>query len=165
MHSINYLEIESIRSLAKQKANIIVRMSSNINMIQRRCGNVSKTTIVSSLIIDGETITSENEIAETLNSHFVTVGPDLARKLLPSNATCSEYVTPCGRKFIFKKLNSNDVFRLLSSVKESKTAGLDTIFAKLVKDAANVTVVSLTTYLFNSSLASGIFHLIICSML
>ena len=71
----------------------------------------------------------------------------------------SVVITPSQDKFMFKEIKFSAVFKILSSVKESKTAGLDKISAKLVKDTESIIAPSLTI-IFNKSLTYGIFQMI-----
>jgi hypothetical protein len=53
-------------------------------------GKGSKTTNVSTLKIDEETITGDKNIAEAFNSFFVSVGPSLSKSLPESQKSYSD---------------------------------------------------------------------------
>ena len=50
-------------------------------VINKVLDKATPSTEISSLEVGGKTITNEKDIAESLNHHFVTVGPKLASKL------------------------------------------------------------------------------------
>ena len=126
----------------------------SVNLIR---GKGSKTTNVSTLKIDEETITGDKNIAEAFNSFFVSVGPSLSESLPESQKSYSDYVQhPIHNTFSFSEVSENDTLKLLCGLKESKAAGPDKINAKLVKDSAEVICPTLTK-IFNRSLQQGIF--------
>ena len=50
-------------------------------VINKVLDKATPSTEVSTLDVEGRTITKEKDIAETLNHHFTTIGPKLASKL------------------------------------------------------------------------------------
>ena len=114
-----------------------------VNLIR---GKGSKTTNITSLEVEEETITGDKNIAEALNSFFANVGSSLSKEL--------QYSTQ--NAFTFDEVSENDTLKLLCSLKESKSTGPDKINARLVKDSAEVICPTLTK-IFNSSLQQGIF--------
>ena len=126
----------------------------SVNLIR---GKGSKTTNVSTLKINEETITGDKNIADAFNSFFVSVGPSLSENLPESEKSYSDYVQhSIYETFSFSEVSENDTLKLLCGLKESKAAGLDKINAKLVKDSAEVICPTLTK-IFNRSLQQGIF--------
>ena len=93
----------------------------------------SGTTAISELK-DGDTIVKgQNQIAEKLNEHFVSIGPKLASKLM----------------------SEESMLRSLKMLKSGKVPGPDGVPTNLVKDAAKFIAKPLAT-IFNASLAKGI---------
>ena len=52
-------------------------------VINKVLDKATPSTEISSLDVEGITITKEKDIAEALNRHFTTIGPKLATKLEP----------------------------------------------------------------------------------
>ena len=125
-----------------------------VNLIR---GKGSKTTNITSLEVEEETVTGDKNIAEALNSFFVNVGPSLSKELPESQNTYAGYLQYSTHiAFTFDGVSENDTLKLLCSLKESKSTGPDKINARLVKDSAEVICPTLTKS-FNSSLQQGIF--------
>ena len=126
----------------------------SVNLIR---GKGSKKTNVSSLRIEDETITGDENIAEAFNSFFIDVGPSLAKDLPECEKSHVDYMHYSGQNtFTFSEVSENDTFKLLCGLKESKAAVPDKINARLVKDSAEIICSSLTK-IFNRSLQCGIF--------
>ena len=130
-------------------------MWKNVNQLR---GKGSKTTTISSLEVEGETVSTYSEIpvAETVNTYFVNVGPSLSQDLASGDTDFANYVTPATSIFKFNEISLDDVFRLLFDIKCSKASGPDKISARLIKDSAKVIAPSLTI-IFNCSLSTGVF--------
>ena len=125
-----------------------------VNLIR---GKGSKTTNITSLEVEEETITGDKNIAETLNSFFVNVGPSLSEKLPESQNNYADYLQYYAHNaFTFDEVSENDTLKLLCNLKDSKSTGPHKINARLVKDSAEVICPTLTK-LFNRSLRQGIF--------
>ena len=125
-----------------------------VNLIR---GKGSKTTSITSLEVEKETVTGDKNIAEALNSFFVNVGPSLSKELPESQNTYADYLQYSTQiAFTFDEVSENDTLNLLCNLKESKSTGPDKINARLVKDSAEVICPTLTK-IFNSSLQQGIF--------
>ena len=67
-----------------------------------------------------------------------------------------EFVNPSGLRFTFTEVKQQQILKIVKSLKSSKSAGLDEIPPRLIKDAAEELVVPLAM-LINSSLQSGSF--------
>ena len=125
-----------------------------VNLIR---GKGSKTTNITSLEVEKETVTGDKNIAEALNSFFVNVGPSLSKELPESQNTYADYLQYSTQiALTFDEVSENDTLKLLCNLKESKSTGPDKINARLVKDSAEVICPTLTK-IFNSSLQQGIF--------
>ena len=101
-------------------------------------GKGYKTTTISILEVGGETVSTDSEIAETLNTYFVNVGPNFSQDLASGDADFANYVTQATSMFKFNEISLDDVFRLLFDIKCSKASDPDKISARLIKDSAKV---------------------------
>ena len=99
---------------------------------------------------------SQKQIADTFNTFFNNIGPQLAKNLPKINKTPESYVTLTNFSFEIKTVSITEVFNLLSTIKTSKATGHDRISPKLLKDSADVIAPSLG-YIFNQSILTGTF--------
>ena len=125
--------------------------------INQLIGKKSKTTCISLLKLDDNTVVTDDEnIAHTLNNYFVGVGPNLSSLLPNSNAKVSDYVVKGNKSFNFTEISYDKVYSMLLNIKKSKSPGSDKITAKLVTDAADV-IAPFLTNIFNQSTSLGVF--------
>ena len=125
--------------------------------INQHIGKKSKTTCISLLKLDDNTVVTDDEnIAHTLNNYFVGVGPNLSSLLPNSNAKVSDYVVKGNKSFNFTEITYDKVYSMLLNIKKSKSPGSDKISAKFVTDAADV-IAPFLTNIFNQSTSLGLF--------
>ena len=77
-------------------------------------------------------IGNSNEISNTFNEHFATIGPKLACKI-PSTRCLNNFPVNFN-KFSFRPATSSIVFTLLNRLSKTKSTGLGNIFAKLIRE-------------------------------
>ena len=81
-----------------------------VNLIR---GKGSKTTNITSLEVEKETITGNKNIAEALNSFFVNVGPSLSKELPESQNNYADYLQYFTQNaFTFDEVSENDTQKL-----------------------------------------------------
>ena len=98
-------------------------------------------------------MTKKHEIADALNSHFNEIASRLVKNLPQSSTTPESYVTRPDTQFTIQNVPLTKVYKLLSTIKTSKSAWHDRI---PVRDAAEEIAPSLTA-IFNASINTGIF--------
>ena len=112
---------------------------------------------VSSLDIEGRTLTKEKDIAEALNQHFVTVGPKLAEKLESKNDDDPLIkINAQTNKLKLKLIDHTYALNAVSKLKNGKAPGPDRVSTRLVKDSGDFIRKPLTM-IYNSSLETGVF--------
>ena len=95
--------------------------------------------------------TTEREMANLMNEHFVTIGPKLnnamaaGRELVPRT-------NDQDTSFHFMPIESEEVAKLLGGLSASKSCGVDGLTARLIKACGPVIVCPLT-YIYNLSLS------------
>ena len=92
------------------------------------------------------------------------IGEKLSSSLDNTDRTLVEYITPLQSEFNFSLITDDLIERAKKELKPSKSAGLDKIPARLLKDSS-VVVVPYLRDIFNLSLGQGIFFLMIGNML
>ena len=120
----------------------------------------SRKTVNSSINeikVNENSITGAPELADTFNTHFSTIGVDLANEIPERNdLSHNDYITNTKHTFELRQTNSSEVFSLLAKLSKSKATGLDRIPARLISECSDLIAVSLCT-IFNRSILSGIF--------
>ncbi len=118
--------------------------------------NECENNLISEIHQGNEILTNKHEIANALNTHFNDVGTKLASDIPHGRWTPESYITFSNTQFFMQNVLETRVYKLLSTIKTSKSAGHDGIPAKLLKDAAEEIAPSLTA-IFNASINSRIF--------
>ena len=153
MRRIKYTKRHFQRTI-NNNSNDLKQLWKGVNLIR---GKRSKTNNITSLEVQEEIITGDKNIAEALNSFFVNMDPSLSKELPESQNNYADYLQySTQNSFTFDEVSENDTLKLLCSLKESKSTGLDKINARLVKDSAEVICPTLTK-VFNGFLHQGIF--------
>ena len=102
-------------------------------------GRKSENTEINEIIDSSNNlITESREIADQLNRHFSTIGPNLASKLHESKIDPREYLKQSESKFKLQKVGNKTVLNLLLKMNSSKKKGIDDMSNKILKIAAPV---------------------------
>ena len=124
--------------------------------INKLTNKTSKITNISEINQNGNRVTDDATIANTLNESFNEIGPKLASDLSQSSRSPESYLLPCKSRFQIQNVTIHEVFKSLSKLKTSKSTGYDGIPNKLLKDASDIIAPSLV-HIFNASIMTGIF--------
>ena len=95
----------------------------------------------------------KKEIAETFNSYFLNVGPNLTASIPESKTSFQNYNGPCLSTI---NLTDLELENASASIKTNKSSGYDDISADGVKRVSDEIFVILK-HIFNISLAKGVF--------
>ena len=117
----------------------------------------SGKTAVTSLKVNGVSITNPTELSNQFNNHFATIGPELSRNIdSPDGDVYQRYITSTDQCFQLRPTSVNKVFSLLNKLNKSKAAGLGKISAKLTRECADLICIPICD-IFNQSISLGIF--------
>ncbi len=119
----------------------------------------SKTTHISSLEVEGKTVSGDSAIAESMNQFFCEIGKKLSDKITDSSnpLLTNEYeVNPGNFKFNFEHINVHEIERVLGNFDTSNGFGPDGLANVFLKIGFPVIAESLCA-IFNLSLATGTF--------
>ena len=106
--------------------------------------------------VGDETINTPKDIAETFNSHFASVGENLASEIPQTSVEPEAYAVSAKTTFSVKLPTLSAVDEKQKDINEWKAAGLDKIPCKLLRIAAGIVAPSLTPIL-SSNISTGIF--------
>ena len=124
-----------------------------INMIM---GRSSRTTEISNIIVDDSCCTDPNDISNALNAHFTKIGPTLANRIPETGNSFEDFINTSISSFSLTETNVGVVHRLIKSLALNKATGFDGISSRLLREAADIVVPSLTN-IINFSIRSGVF--------
>ena len=109
------------------------------------------SSYIKEIKIDDQIVNSPNQMAETFNTYFSNVGSNLSDEIPSSvDSNPEDYLDPTDGTFSLQFPSVNTVTRLLKTIDEKKSAGLDNIPNKLLKIAAEVVAPSLTKIFIQS---------------
>ena len=119
----------------------------------------SKTTNITSLTVDGKSITKKIEIADSMNDFFCNIGENLSSKI-PDTANplvSGDYsVNNESARFEFQMISPENLVNIMTKFKKSYGFGVDGISSFFLKIAMPV-IAPVLCDIFNWSLASGTF--------
>ena len=117
----------------------------------------SKITNTSNTFInEGKEVKDPKEIANMFNSYFVNIGPNLASEINvdQNQGNFSQFLhEPFDKSLFLRPTNSNEIVKIVQSLKTSKSTGYDGISVNLLKKN-HITL--LVTHIFNLSITSGV---------
>ena len=119
----------------------------------------SKTTNITSLTVDGKSITKKIEIADSMNDFFCNIGENLSSKI-PDTANplvSGDYsVNNESARFEFQMISPENLVNIMTKFKKSYGFGVDGISSFFLKIAMPV-IAPVLCDILNWSLASGTF--------
>jgi hypothetical protein len=140
--------------------NAFNHYESNLKQMWKKISDLTskktKSTNISEIKEDGVMLTDPTEVANSFNTFFSEIGPDLSDKLAEPDYLPESYPNPINSEFYFQTITETEVFKSLTTLKTSKATGHDIISAKLLKDSADVITKTLTQ-IFNKSVLLGKF--------
>ena len=109
-------------------------------------------------IIENNTeITNPQDIANSFNSYFVNLGPELASKIESNDTHFKQFLpAPLQNSFFFNPTNAYEIIKVTLSLNSSKSYSHDEISTSLLKQIISTIALPLS-YIFNLSFSSGIF--------
>ena len=124
--------------------------------INKLTNKSSKTTIITEIKHENQSVTDASSISNTFNTYFNEIGINLASNVKQSSNSPETHLPNCNSQFQMQNASVIDVHKILSSIDVSKSTGHDGISNKLLKDSADIIAYSLTL-IFNTSINTGIF--------
>ena len=103
-----------------------------------------------------KSFTKPSDKCELLNSHFASIGPNLASALPNGNNNFESYITPANTTFTLHHTTAEEVLRLLKLLSPNKATGLDNIPCRLLKEGAPIISAYLAS-IINKTIDTGLF--------
>ena len=117
---------------------------------------VTNAPLLNFITVKNREIFNKKEIAETFNSYFVNIGPNLAASIPESKTSFQNYIHYNGPCLSTINLTDLELENAFASLKTNKSSGYDHISADVVKRVSDEIFVILK-HIFNISLAKGVF--------
>ena len=113
---------------------------------------------IEEIIVNGNSVKSEQNIANEFNIFFTNIGPNLANNINTNNKrTYSSYLTNASASnFYFSPISQDDVSKIIASLRYKSSFGHDGMSTKFLKTLVPVLLRPLTL-IINQSLTTGIF--------
>ena len=112
---------------------------------------------VTSLKVNGVSITNPTMLSNEFNNHFATIGSKLASNIsTPDSDNYLKYLTNTDKQFQLCPTTRDKVLSLLNKLNKSKATGLDMISARLIRECADLICIPICN-IFNQSISQGIF--------
>ena len=78
------------------------------------------------------------EISNILATYFSKIGPSLASEIQNTSTNFTDYITIAEQIFKLAEISCQEVFNLIQKIPSNKASGLDTISARLLKQASPI---------------------------
>ena len=102
-------------------------MKETWNTINMLINKRPKTTMISSLLVDGNIVTKPEKISDSMNKYFCNIGEELSKDIpYKFNSFLSNQIHAPDKSFIFTPINAEHI-KTISKFKSSHGFGLDRI--------------------------------------
>ena len=139
----------------------INKAGSNTNatwkVIKEVMGTKTDPPPTDNITLNGTKIDQPNQCANSFNSFFTNIGPELARKITSPDTHFTNYLSKRTKYFFFlNPTNPTEIINITQSLKTSKSQGFDRISTFMLKEIIHPLTKPLT-HIFNNSLSQGVF--------
>ena len=119
-------------------------------------GQGSKTTNVDKITEKRFQYTDNKEIVDICNKHFVSIGGRLAEGIPDTSDSPTAHMKPTNCRFVFRKVTTSQVERVIKKLVNAKTTGAHNIPNKILKDSCQ-TIAPFFSDIFNFSISTNTF--------
>ena len=136
-------KIHSMKEMWKELGNLL-----NSN-------RTNKNNSISKLIINNKELTNNKDIANALNTHFTTIGKNLADKVIPQekNSFKANLTDPIKCSLFLRPTNADEIIKEINQLKNQATIDIRVTLVKHVKQE----LVDRLVIIFNKSFQEGCF--------
>ena len=151
---IRQSEINYFKKMFDHKKNSIKMLWSNLGNILSP-DKRHKSNSIDRLLIDGNEVKDDSEIADSLNEYFASVGQNLSNNVPEVSGSYKDYLkNPVSASVFLKPTDIIEVGTQISKMKNNKS-GIDIFRINLIKCVKNEIVQGLTM-IINKSISEGI---------
>lgn len=149
-------ENEYFKNKFDTKANSVKKLWSNLNTVCSISKKKSMKNIINVLNVNGCKIEDKNDICNSFNNYFATLGDTLVEQLPnPGINTFEDYLPQATKNSIFcSPTDKYEISNLIHKLKNNKSPGPDNIGPSLVKEMEQI-IIDPLAYIFNLSLSTG----------
>lgn len=125
------------------------------------CNKNTHDQTIESLIYRGTSYSTDEDICNALNEHFVSVGINISKQLTESQTSHLDFLSACNLRmeqnsFNFTQVEHNEVLSILNTFSYKKATGPDNIPMRVLKENQD-TLLPLLTKMTNNIIHSSIF--------
>ena len=113
--------------------------TNSVNMMWKHLGSIlnpnksKKQQRIPKLIVNGKEIANDQDIADTMNNYFCTIGPSLASKQPREDKDFNDFMTNKIEETIFLSPTSeHEIEKEIKKIKSNKSAGADNFSPRLI---------------------------------
>ena len=119
-----------------------------------------KKNIPSKIVNDNNDISHPREMANEFNKYFISIGPNLQKKLDDPHDTCNKHFSkylsnPCSSSIFFQPIVESEIISIVDKFKNDTSSGFDHIDVKVVKKVIPFICKPLSQ-IFNMSMSTGL---------
>ena len=152
---IKLAKTDYYRNEFDKHSNNIKKTWQTINQILNRDRN--NTNFPSYIIMQNKKVYNKEEIANSFNDYFATIGENLANKIAPSNTSYQDFLKKrILTSFSFQLVEHAEITKVIKDFKPKTSSGSDGISMKILKSIAEPLIPPITM-LVNQSLTTGTF--------
>jgi hypothetical protein len=130
-------------------------MSKTWQLLNKMTNRSTSSKQITQIEVNNQNISDPIVIAEQFNKFFVNVGPELAKKILPSNKKPTEFLKGSFSKSMFlAPTTAEEVYDIISNFKNLTSTSHDSIPVKLVK-FCGAELSEILAYINNESMQDG----------
>jgi len=156
------LEAEEMyyRKMFDTRTNSVKKLWRNLNTVCSLQKSNCKTNNIAKLIVDGRTLTDDNNISNGINNYFSTIGEKLDKELSQKTSKFNYHDfksychNPYKNSFFVAPTNNTELMKIITKLNNSKSPGYDNIGPSLIKDVS-VVILDPLVHIFNLSLLNG----------
>ena len=113
------------------------------------------STVIDTVLVEGQELTDKKQIPEAFNNHFVNIGDKLAGTTEQTDNCPIDSIDETNKRFSFKYIRPTQVFRVLSNLKNGKAVGIHNIPNKSLKLSKDMISNSMAD-IFNASIINNL---------
>ena len=145
-----------IKYYSNELENAAGNMNSTWKVINKIINKGKSKEKIDSVNVGNHEVKNPSDIANTFNSYFTSVGPDLAAKINCGDIHFSKFLSrPLSKTIFFNTTTQSEIISITKNFKSKRSTGYDGFSMKLIKQII-YSIAAPLEYIFNMSLSVGI---------